>query len=257
MIRLEKFDFRPTFLAFMDVLGFRNLAEKNKHEELVNIYQNLIETLLNETVFFSKRLEMEKIDDDKGRVIQKIDQSLPKFNSMIISDSIIIWTNDASIVQLQRLILSIKKLLNLGIEKGLPLRGAITKGSLTYLKSKNEILSYNSIHSIIGHCIIKGVEAEKDQNWVGCILNEDVIGSLSPNYIKFLEEHKLITQYKIPFKNELIKADYTIIWGDDIKKNDVERVIRGAFSAHEKDIDNEDEIKIEHTVRFLEYVNKL
>ncbi|NVM54049.1 MAG: hypothetical protein HWN66_10150 [Candidatus Helarchaeota archaeon] len=258
MNQLEKIDFNPTFLAFMDVLGFKNLAKKNEHAILVRIYQNLLETLLSySTIIFPKKSEMKKIDNDKGRITLKIDQSLPKFNSMIISDSIIIWTNDANIAQLQRLIFTIKNLLNLGIEMGMPLRGAITKGSLTYLKLKDEILSYNSVHSIIGHCIIKAFEEEENQNWVGCILNEEVISSIPPEYIKVLENHNLITRYRIPFKKEPIKDNYAIIWGDEIIKNDVERVIRNAFSAHKKCIDNGDEIKIKNTISFLEYINAL
>src|SRR5690349_21313806 len=113
----DKVFFGQSFVAFLDILGFKSLVAYNSHDELVQIYQDLIVT----TVSDIQRIENEVEESAKA---QLGDQYEPVGMRLInVSDSIIIWTQNSRKDSLYNLILTVRNLLALSFKLGIPLRG--------------------------------------------------------------------------------------------------------------------------------------
>ncbi|MER0044718.1 hypothetical protein [Pseudomonas sp. MGal98] len=101
-------------VAFIDVLGFKNIVFSGKHEDIQEYYSFLLSRFKD--------------------AVEKYD-----FDFLLISDSIVIYA-DASLDNLSRLF-KIASILQAGLlGKGIPVRGAISQGNLFVDKKSNIIV---------------------------------------------------------------------------------------------------------------------
>lgn len=77
-------NFKHTFVCFLDILGFKDLVENNEPKVLEKIYKSLLQKTVDGTT---------KIWVDKGLSEQTGDVEI---NSVVVSDSIVIWTSEPS-----------------------------------------------------------------------------------------------------------------------------------------------------------------
>ena len=84
-------------------------------------------------------------------------------NSLIVSDSIFLWTDDQSLASLLTLIDAVKHIIrtNFFWEFGFPLRGGISMGSVTFQKVDWDSPKINSIATIVGDALVKAAMIEK------------------------------------------------------------------------------------------------
>ena len=84
-------------------------------------------------------------------------------NSLLVSDSILIWTEDCRAESFVNLVLTMRSLLAFSVVDGILLRGAISVGPLTAVLDQWPSQTHNFQHSVFGKAIVDAVEAERKQ----------------------------------------------------------------------------------------------
>lgn len=140
------------YIAFLDIMGFSNYVYRNKHELVKTRMENL-HTIINET---------EK-DLHNGSTQWKNIQNPIK--TVIFSDSILIISKDDSDNSLDFILLACKLLLKKSFEKKIPMKGAISYGTITADFEKS---------LFFGKALIDAYTLEEQLNIYGVALDEKV-----------------------------------------------------------------------------------
>lgn len=238
-----------SFVAFFDILGFKDLVEKNSHSDLVQLYtESLYETLdLTDAIL----PPIYKI------ITPETEKSLVEIKTFVISDSIILVQNNSSLEGFLTLIAKCQTLASMAMSDGIPMRGGISYGPVSILQNKRGT-------TIVGRGLTKAYTIEASQKWSGGVIDrdcfdlfpfingEDLILQLLKN-----KENPLIVKYNIPLKDSTFKKGYCLNWPQNrLLKN--EEFIRSAFTKHKKELPSEKEHKIvENSVLFFTHVQKL
>lgn len=215
------------YVAFLDVLGFRELVKNNTHQELVEIYKRLVNFQVEFYEHYHREIEKQKTEKF-GEYFKPTGLRLVN-----ISDSILLWTKDSKENSLLELANAVKFLMSTSISIGIPLRGAIVKGDI-------EILEKEKSMSIIGIGLVNAYEAEGKQNWAGCSISHGIFTYLwsvknvileqeSPHRFEKLDS--LFVETDIPFKDKKRKG-YVINWAKNLELS--EDQIRDSFSKYNK-----------------------
>jgi hypothetical protein len=243
-----------TIVAFLDILGFKNLVYNSEHSKLIKVYQNLLLPIVQ----ISSSLGKVKVIEN-GAVA---DTSKAVVNSIVVSDNIILWTPDASKISFDNIVSVVLILLVSSIYTGIPLRGSISMGPLSMISETNKIdnkLFWN-ISAVFGKSLVDAYNLEKDQQWSGCIIDKRLYNdNKDPELERFeyLKKSDKVMIYNVPFKckGKYIEiSHYAIDWPRGNEPPPTENMVRNAFSLHNKSIEDEDvKIKIENTIKFLNY----
>lgn len=242
------------FVAFFDILGFKDLISNNTHSEIIKIYKETIDFLLSASL-------SEVNASFKGPTEYII-------NSQSISDSFIFWTNNTSLESFYAIFTASSMLLITSIIAGIPLRGAITTGPLFHFHGLHQY-NYNSIRSVlVGKSLVNAYELEKTQDWSGCIIcdqsiklykkNIKHINEEDPYGISNLIKSNLIVKYNVPLHDNKHKEYYTVNWTlGQVFQTYHETEIEQSFQAHNKRI-NDDKVKtkIQNTITFYKEMMK-
>lgn len=116
------------YVGFLDILGFKDLVEKNEHNELIEIFDGIIDQILSK--------QIEDYNLPKGGIMGLQGEQYT-IESLFISDSIILWTKNETPRAFVKLIMLISDILATSIITGLPLRGGISIGPLSTYKRIN------------------------------------------------------------------------------------------------------------------------
>jgi hypothetical protein len=231
-----------SFIGFFDILGFKELVERNSHERLLKIYEEALYFNINEIA----RIGLELHDDEVAKF------SLNQIKKLVISDSIIFVQEDVTHRGLFFLILQSKVLLTISMQEGIPLRGAISIGEISIFETMGTTL--------LGKGLTNAYKLEASQEWSGAIVDPKCF-ELHPNDKQFLFilMHKLgaplLLPYEIPVKHEKKTNELAINWvGIDDKKGK----IRKSFTRHHKQINSDKERQIvDNTIQFVTYAQKV
>lgn len=200
------------FLAFFDVLGFKNLYEEIGLLEIESKYKQLIEVVenLNKEAGF-RRTSVE------GRMIG-IAMSIPiKYG--YFSDTILFWIDGDRHYNQDPLLDLMEEILCKSIEIGLPLRGSLNAEETLFDKDKSIYL---------GRSLINGAEAETAQRWIGATLSQSYLTSGAGFYLdrvlpyrKHIKEGKenLVIDFVIDFPKHWRKTRATDIKSEIQKLN--------------------------------------
>jgi hypothetical protein len=115
------------FVAFMDVLGFKDMVENCTHEKLERVYKNAFVT---NTTYSLAKGKVVPVHTEAGDFVTP-DLSNPLTSCLIVSDSVILWTNDASMLSFINIVSTVGKILASGIYTGRPMRGGIALGEFS------------------------------------------------------------------------------------------------------------------------------
>jgi len=262
------------YLAMLDILGFSDLVDKNNHSELENIFHDLGINIKN------------SIADNNDRLIFKSDGSLVAIpdtqnytigiHVFVMSDTIMLWSDDATGKQFVNLLLVVGSLFCYTFKLGLPLRGAITYGDLDDLNKKKGVadrLDVIAIHTVFGKAMIEAHQLEKKQNWAGCIIAESAINNyakdckiaikhnIEASDIDYLKKIGMILDYKVPMKYGEIKTLTVINWPTRVNKQKnnalTKTEVKNSFSKFKKEVTTWDaQYKVDNTLAFYDYVIK-
>lgn len=263
---MEESNNRPSkgnkYVLFLDILGFKDLIEKNPVQKVEAIYKHqVIETmgLALQTSFASYNIPymMQQVLD--GNTL--LDSVHNQFNVHIMSDSIIIWTNDDLPASLYKICAFTTSFLSLCLIMGVPLRGGISKGYISEMKtSANATLQ----SCIVGTGIVNAYQLEGKQNWMGCLVDKKCIAELESHVLDKIHSPKDITsiiKYDVPLKGNQTSEEYVINWVHTAQRHIIKDNIEyfnDCFSRFNKSIEHDSvRDKIRNSLDFYKTINKL
>ena len=247
------------YIAFLDILGFKDLVTNNSHEDLMHKVQNLLIPIIETALSNGK---MKRVQRD-GIDISIADVENIKIHSLSISDSIMFWTDDDSLESFIQIVVAVALTLRGGFYCGLPMRGAISMGRLSFF-NQSYGHTKNNMHSLLmGEGLVSAYSMENKQEWSGCVVDKkcvekvlQVAPQLKVDDYWFLSNNAII-KYNTPYKDGQTIEEFVIRWlkepqhlnGDKVREN---------FSHHKKNINNDSvERKIQNTIKFLEHCQSL
>ncbi|QJD87608.1 hypothetical protein [Cohnella herbarum] len=233
------------FIAFLDILGFRDMVNSNSHNDLEKIIESVIErNVLRAEKNVNKTLRDLKYDD-------------VQISFLTLSDSIIIWTGDKNALSFVGFIMIVNILSAALMYDGVPIRGGISCGPISIKQDKRQYL--------YGKGIVKAYNIEKKQDWSGVVIDPEVL-KLDELYnskeIELLRSHNHIVDYKVPNKSGEMCEQPCLNWPTGLqllsKMNRLEKIdIRSKFEMHKKSINDWGvENKILNTIRFYNWVQE-
>lgn len=256
------------FIAFLDILGFKDLVENNSAEQLSDIYRLGLKNNYDKGLgFWANNPKYNKLDSN--------------INSIIISDSIIIGAEFDNQQSFIKLLFSVQIFITESFKIGIPLRGVIEYDEMLSIapKTVSDHVMDNSI-ILLGKAITNAYQLEQKQNWAGCVLSDNAVNRFeeivnedqnvlkqNPSVnsttfftpISFFEKNGVLIKYPVPFKSGPIQDYYCIDWSGPIGNNVInEQIIRESFEKHGKSVKSWDvESKIKNTIDFYIYSRKL
>ena len=284
--------FPYTYFAFLDLLGFSQfvltLASQEQSsrdpaskQQILLYYYNVLEPLVNGSIFSTKRDSQEHSQLNPKTYIpnnpnnpQTNPQTNSSFNitssslnSLIVSDSIFLWTDDQSLASLLTLIDAVKHIIRTNFlwDFGFPLRGGISMGSVTFQKVDWNSPKINSIATIVGDALVKAAMLEKRQQWAGCIIDDEIISYLQGvhpdrNIVEELTLRKAMIRYPAPIKKGLPGKSYNVVmWPEtvphSIGSDFYEIPIRSTFERNGPISDLSILEKLENTLEFVRFLD--
>lgn len=187
----------PRYVAFLDILGFKEYVLRNS---INNVYKRLL--ALNE-------LSPDEEDPDYETETSK------RIKFTIFSDSIFIFSRDAEFVSLRHFLTYVKKVMRMALRKDIPLKGAIAYGNIIVDVEHN---------LFCGQPIIDAYMLEEDLQYMGVVFHhtfEDAYFKLKDTQINRVSEW--IKEVPTPFKygkRTHLNLDYRIAGSNtyDLKK---------------------------------------
>lgn len=177
------------YVAFLDILGFRNRIRGLKAEEAKDLIRAFSRTIFD---IFNEKNSNEKNSNKKN--------SDSKINGYIVSDSVILYSKDDSKDSLEALIKLTREICEKEfIENSILIRGAIEKGEFDKVPAEERLDLEKGL--IVGEAYIKAylVEDSGSVKAMGVILSEDVYEDikdiLDPNITKDIVEEKKDKKY--------------------------------------------------------------
>lgn len=225
--------FGKPYFAFLDILGFRELVRNNKHSDLVDLYNRIV----NYQVGFYKRYSEEQAKAEKDRLREYYEPN--GLRLVNISDSIMLWTNNSREGALIEIVSAVKMIMSVSMSAGIPLRGAIVKGDVEIIEQKGNL-------SIIGRALVHAYEMESSQDWSGCVIEESIfryLNSFNKNVrnktttISLESADWLVRRHPVPFRKgeeKITRELFTVNWAKGSTETETE--IRNSFSIHSKRI---------------------
>jgi hypothetical protein len=173
------------YVAFVDIMGFKELVLRNSHQEvykmLINLYEGItaVDNALNAP-----------FNEKKKRVL-----SDPATRITMYSDSIIIYSKDAKSKSVKDFIILVNWLIRNMYDRQMPFRGAVSFGTMTLDLTKSIFL---------GQPLIDAFLLSEELNFYGVVVHG------SAEYEKsFLRFKSRLYKYDCPFKNG-IASHFTI-----------------------------------------------
>lgn len=246
------------YIALLDILGFKELIEKNSHKDVVSLFDNF-------RIYVQMALAKQKSTVDKlGRPVYDVSKS--KINSIIISDSLIFWTNGEELEDFFELVDCLHRFLQFCHNKAkIFVRGGITYGDFSYNNSGTIIGNHGNIlmHPIIvGKALVDAHLIEKNLQIAGCVIDENALtNAKESNEAKFIslwnvcELEKVVVKYDIPFKSGKQKT-WSINWVNNF--SEINRDFEKDFSTRKKSItSSEVKEKIKNTEDYYNFIRKI
>ena len=251
------------FVAFFDILGFKELVELNSHEELTEIYEHFSKGALLSLANYKKQ------DGEIGKnTISQVDMADASVNSLIVSDSVIFWTDGHSPREFLEIIQACQLMLISSFKIGVPVRGGVSLGNFTYQNSSANSPKSNNMTTCFGKGLVNAYTLESNQEWSGCIVDklaldhfQQTVASFQKNSseelvdLQTLMDAHILVNYEAPLKkelNEYLVVNYFNYFGIEHGFN--EQRIVSSFTAFNKKIANDSvKSKVDNTVQFYNH----
>jgi hypothetical protein len=186
-----KENLRDKYVAFIDVMGFKELVYKGNTDNL-------------ESYFSKITMELDGINNDKKDI-----------ESFLISDSIILIAPD-SIYHLRQLLTAIRRIQNALLGRKTLVRGAVSFGEIYYNKDEN---------IVVGKGFIKAYLLESEAIFPRVIIDPSIIGKMGGDKTNFLEQLNASSNYDLGEGLIYTKSDFSQISDDSIFINYANKVI--------------------------------
>lgn len=184
-----------TFIAFFDVLGFKEFIYNNDLSEVKRLFNHLLRE--SQTAISGEKY----IQLNNGVIVPDLKNQ--KVNCLHISDSIVFWTNSNTEEDFIELVNVCYSFYWRSLQTTFPLRGCLTYGEIDFnphtFDNKNGVKFYN--YSLIGKGLVDAYIKSDSIEYAGCFLDKLAIGKVSDKLINDLIYDQKLCMYKVPFKN--------------------------------------------------------
>jgi hypothetical protein len=252
---LTKQTYESTYVAFLDILGFKDIVLGHSHEHLESLY---LRTLCGTFEHAMSNGKYVLVSDGENECLGP-DIRQATVNSLLVSDSILIWTDDCRTESFINIVTAVRNLIAFSVIDRILLRGAIAVGPLTVVLNQLPSQTHSFQHSLFGKAIVDAVQAEKSQDWAGCMITEPAMECFKTGCAgeKTLIEKKVIAPYSIPMKGGIEASGYVIDWVNHPQAGIDAQTVTGAFEPKPSIDQSEFEkikIKLANTLKFVRHV---
>lgn len=263
------------FLGYLDILGFKNIVKQSSFDQLKSIVEDF-------TVNCAKAIDKSRsFETFTGGVASRSGME-QKIHARIVSDSIYVWTeNDDRLQQFDDLLRIVNTLVASGFQRGLPLRGVVTFEELFIgdVKIPKDIPSDFSFDngSVYGRSLVEAYELESQMEWSGVLLTPKawakvagefersrkfkksvVMRSVNINSANELFNHfPHLLWYEVPFKDGKRRNAIAFNWNYPPCHELSEEMIRNAFTERCGGVDDSIRGKLDETIRFFKYTQRV
>lgn len=252
---LNKQTYESTYVAFLDILGFQDIVLGHSHEHLESLY---LRTLCGNVEHAMSNGKCVLVNDGVNECLGP-DIRQATVNSLLVSDSILIWTDDCRTESFINIVTAVRNLIAFSVIDGILLRGAISVGPLTVVLNQLPSQTHSFQHSLFGKAIVYAVQAEKSQDWAGCMITPPAMECYKTGCagVKSLIEKKVVVTYSIPMKGGTEAAGYVIDWVNHPQAGIDTMTVTSAF-APTPSIDPREfekiKVKLANTLKFVMHV---
>ena len=250
------------FVAFLDVLGFSDFVDRNDHEKLTNVYNNLLSGMLPLAL---PGMKIKTLNEGTPDAVGVPDLSEVEVHALLISDSILFFSDRADQKGFIQVLTATQRCLCLGFYDGLPLRGAMSVGPLAYQPAAWPSGGSATIQALYGQALVNAKRLEATQEWSGAIIEERAVdlfdriaAYIDPSFgaltSQQLVDLSLMRRHDVPVKGQggvVLQDEWVANWPWGNQDRPGSEMVREAFSMHEKSADRSEE-KILETLRFLD-----
>ena len=259
---------QSVFVAFLDIMGYKQIVKNNTHEKLKDIYFYDVSTVTAYNYSPQKVLR----SDGKYQALDKAKRINVK--SLMVSDSVIVWTPDDSMQSFRDILFKVNYMLVESIFKGIPMRAGVCVGPIS-LFIEDDINTYSQM-ILLGKPIVDAYEISEKQNWTGCVIDKKCIDKYKEYEIQYsgdpsdlikleyLINNKILLKYNVPQKTGPIEEyvpNWTLYptWSKYVegkrRYHTIEETIRSAFSSLNKNPNEWSvESKIWNTLKFIQEI---
>lgn len=250
-------------LAFLNILGFKDIVKYNSHGELRKIYQIFEKSYQN-------AISLKRYQLTSNGLIPGFENS--HVEAIQISDSIILWSKNDSIRSYYDLIIIVRELLFHGIYSGLPLRACIHYGEMETVAKSYSKSSHITTNTLYGEGITTAYQNCENQVWSGGYISKNAINAYKTVHSSFhlqdreieerikqltdfdnLPKRYFITHYSVPLKDNITTKEFCINWVSYTKRKFNKTNVESAFRKFNKKVEDDDtKSKIRNTLQFLD-----
>jgi len=220
------------FVAYIDIMGFKNMVLRKSHKEINDMFDSLLPTI--ETIkkslkspFVLRILKSPGKDD----IVSTPSAVFP----VMFSDSIILISNDDTEISSLFIFAYILMILRVAMEKGIPVKGAIAFGEMTVKPDKS---------LYFGQPIIDAFELQNELKIYGVVLHDTCEKRL---YELKNIEGKGIVKYLVPMKSGRI-THYIVDWTSSIDENDPVGLVSQLYNS----VSGKRRIYVDNTLEFIQ-----
>lgn len=255
---MESQPFGSVYVAFLDILGFKELVQNLPHETLHRIYSQLFVTNARLALANGKYA----IAEHEGTRFAVPDLSEAKVACMVVSDSVLMYSRDGSARSFVDICFAVGNLLKMGFFTGLPMRGSISYGTVSVFQEGSR--QGFGVNGLVGLPLVNAYLAESAYEWAGCAISRECVTrfessrSDSETTMEDLSNHGMIARYQAPLKDggRSDGTGWVVDWPRFNESGVTEDTVRRAFTAHGKDhLDHSSRAKLRNTMAFLSFSN--
>lgn len=193
-----------TYLAFFDILGFKEFIYNSDSEIRLRLMNNLIRDS-------QMALSLGKSVPRPGGGLMP-DLSGTNIQCLHISDSIVFWTENISVEIFIELVKCSAYFLRQCMQITFPVRGCIVAGEIDYtpfvLKNKKGVEFQNS--SLYGKALTDAYLKAEAQDWVGCYVDRSAVATVDDKIINDLIYANQLVYYPVPLKDGSANYEFVI-----------------------------------------------
>jgi hypothetical protein len=160
-------------VAFLDILGFSDQVKSQSQEQLVQHYSALISAAYENTTITSVPEDHRKWDNEA--LYHPWEEKKTRYVHMTMgSDSIIVFSEDASRHGAGAVLGSVYRLLRASFRLGMPLRGGMSVGALDVVEGDDvaEPGSWTAmVGGLVGLGLVKARDLERHFQWSGVVID--------------------------------------------------------------------------------------
>jgi hypothetical protein len=206
-------NWKPTdkrFVAFFDILGFKDLVMRSSHEEIYDKLNNLSAT----------KKWLENLTKESG-IIDKIGDG--EIYTVSFSDSIVLFSKNDNPENFKFFLVAVRWFFAKAIQSGTPLKGGIAYGEISLNKSEQ---------IYFGQPIIDAYLMEEDVNYFGVVAHNSIEKYISENesILELDYINNIIIEFNTPLKcgkinHKNINYFTKIVLNDEIEKEQEREII--------------------------------